>query len=171
MATVYLARDRKHDRPVALKVLRPDLSAALGPDRFRQEVTLATRLQHPHILSIYDSGVVDATDSAPALYWFAMPYVEGESLRARMERERQLPVDTALRIAHEAARALDHAHRHTSWSWCTVSLIRWSVTRPSGKLYVRIFSDRSPVPTWERREEASFCAASSCARCRSRARR
>jgi serine/threonine-protein kinase len=112
MAMVYLARDRKHERLVALKVLRPELSAAMGPDRFRQEIMLATRLQHPHILSIYDSGVVDATPTAPPLYWFAMPYVEGESLRARLERERQLPVDDALRIAHEAARALDHAHRH-----------------------------------------------------------
>jgi serine/threonine-protein kinase len=112
MARVYLARDRKHERPVALKVLRPELSAAMGPDRFRREILLATRLQHPHILSIYDSGVVDATPTAPPLYWFAMPYVEGESLRARLERERQLPVDDAVRIAHEAARALDHAHRH-----------------------------------------------------------
>jgi tRNA A-37 threonylcarbamoyl transferase component Bud32/tetratricopeptide (TPR) repeat protein len=112
MATVYLARDRKHDRPVAIKVLRPELSAAIGADRFQREITLATRLQHPHILSIYDSGVVDATPTAPPLYWFAMPYVEGEALRARLERERQLPVDDAIRIAHEAARALDHAHRH-----------------------------------------------------------
>jgi serine/threonine-protein kinase len=84
----------------------------MGPDRFRQEITLATRLQHPHILSIYDSGTVDPTPGAPPLYWFAMPYVEGESLRARLERERMLPVDDAVRIAHEAARALDHAHRH-----------------------------------------------------------
>jgi serine/threonine-protein kinase len=112
MAMVYLGRDRKHDRPVAIKVLRPDLSAAMGPDRFRQEITLATRLQHPHILSIYDSGMVDPTPTAPPLYWFAMPYVEGESLRARLQRERQLPVEDAVRIAHEAARALDHAHRH-----------------------------------------------------------
>ncbi len=112
MATVYLARDRKHDRPVALKVLRPELSAAMGPDRFQREITLATRLQHPHILSVYDSGMVDATPTGPPLYWFAMPYVEGESLRARLQRDRQLPVDEAVRIAHEAARALDHAHRH-----------------------------------------------------------
>jgi serine/threonine-protein kinase len=112
MATVYLARDRKHDRPVAIKVLRPELSAAMGGDRFQREITLATRLQHPHILSIYDSGAVEATPSAPPLYWFAMPFVEGEALRARLERERQLPVNDAIRIAHEAARALDHAHRH-----------------------------------------------------------
>jgi tetratricopeptide (TPR) repeat protein len=113
MATVYLARDRKHDRPVAIKVLRPELSAAMGADRFQREILLATRLQHPHILSIFDSGAVDATPTALPLYWFAMPYVEGESLRARLERERQLPVDDAVRIAHEAARALDHAHRHS----------------------------------------------------------
>jgi eukaryotic-like serine/threonine-protein kinase len=112
MATVLLARDRKHDRPVALKVLRPELSVAMGPDRFQREITLATRLQHPHILSIYDSGAIAATPTAPPLYWFAMPYIEGESLRARLERERQLPIEDALRIAHEAARALDHAHRH-----------------------------------------------------------
>ena len=112
MATVYLARDRKHDRPVAIKVLRPELSAAMGSERFQREISLATRLQHPHILSIYDSGMVDATPTGPPLYWFAMPYVEGESLRARLERDRQLPVDEAVRIAHEAARALDHAHRH-----------------------------------------------------------
>ncbi len=65
MASVFLARDRKHDRPVALKVLRPELSAAMGPDRFQREITLATRLQHPHILSIYDSGAIEATPTAP----------------------------------------------------------------------------------------------------------
>jgi serine/threonine-protein kinase len=112
MATVYLARDRKHDRPVALKVLRPELSAALGAERFLREITLAARLQHPHILSVHDSGVIESTTSAPAVYWFTMPYVEGESLRDRLRRERQLPIDDAARIAHEAARALDHAHRH-----------------------------------------------------------
>ena len=106
MATVYLARDLKHDRPVALKVLHPDLAATLGPERFLREIQMAARLQHPHILSVHDSG------EAAGLLWFTMPYVEGESLRDRLQREHQLPLDDALRISHEAARALDYAHRH-----------------------------------------------------------
>src|SRR5437773_5168107 len=101
MATVYLARDLKHDRFVALKVLHADLAAALGGERFLREIRLAARLQHPHVLSVHDSG-----DAAGQL-WFTMPYVEGESLRARLERERQLSVADALRIAREAAEALD----------------------------------------------------------------
>jgi serine/threonine-protein kinase len=106
MATVYLARDLRHDRPVALKVLHPELAATLGPERFQREIRLAARLQHPHILSVHDSG------AAEALLWFTMPFVEGESLRAKLDRERQLPVEVALRIAREAADALDYAHRH-----------------------------------------------------------
>src|SRR6184192_1346943 len=106
MATVYLARDLKHDRFVALKVLHADLAAELGGERFLREIRLAARLQHPHVLSVHDSG-----DAAGQL-WFTMPYVEGESLRARLERERQLSVADALRIAREAAEALDYAHRH-----------------------------------------------------------
>jgi serine/threonine-protein kinase len=106
MATVYLAQDVKHGRPVALKVLHPDLGAVLGADRFEREIRVAARLQHPHILTVYDSG-----ESAGQL-WFTMPYVEGESLRDRLKRERQLPVGEALRITLEAARALDYAHRH-----------------------------------------------------------
>ena len=106
MATVWLARDLRHDRPVALKVLHPELAATLGPDRFLREIKLAARLQHPHILTVLDSG-----ESAGRL-WFTMPFVEGESLRDRLTREKQLPVDDALRIAREAAGALDYAHRH-----------------------------------------------------------
>jgi serine/threonine-protein kinase len=106
MATVYLARDLKHDRPVALKVLLPELAASLGPERFQREIKLAARLQHPHILTVHDSG-----ETAGQL-WFTMPYVEGQSLRDKLRRERQLPVDEALRIAREAAAALDYAHRH-----------------------------------------------------------
>ena len=106
MATVYLARDLKHDRPVALKVLLPELAASLGPDRFQREIKLAARLQHPHILTVYDSG-----ETAGQL-WFTMPYVEGESLRDRLRRERQLGVEDAVRITREAAAALDYAHRH-----------------------------------------------------------
>ena len=106
MATVYLAQDLRHDRPVALKVLHPELAHALGPERFQREIHFAARLQHPHILTVLDSG------EAAGQLWFTMPFVEGESLRDRLRRERQLPVDDALRIATEAARALDYAHQH-----------------------------------------------------------
>ena len=111
MATVYLARDLKHDRVVALKVLHPELSHTLGPDRFLREIRTAARLQHPHILTVYDSGEAGTREAGGGQLWFTMPYVEGESLRDRLERERQLPVDDALRITGEAARALDYAHR------------------------------------------------------------
>jgi len=105
-ATVYLAHDERHDRPVALKVLRPDLAMALGPGRFLREITIAGRLTHPHILPLYDSGEV-----GDALY-FVMPYVEGESLRHRLLRERQLPLTDALGIAQQIADALAFAHEH-----------------------------------------------------------
>src|SRR2546425_848847 len=102
MATVFLAHDLKHDRPVALKVLHPELAAALGPERFEREIKLAARLQHPHILSVYDSG------EAVGHLWFTMPFVEGESLRDRLTREKQLSVEDADRYASAAefARAL-----------------------------------------------------------------
>jgi eukaryotic-like serine/threonine-protein kinase len=106
MATVYLAQDLRHDRPVALKVLHPELAASLGPDRFQREIRFAARLQHPHILTVLDSG------EAGGRLWFTMPFVEGESLRDRLRRERQLPLEDALQIAREAARALDYAHQH-----------------------------------------------------------
>ncbi len=106
MAIVYLAHDLKHDRPVALKVLHPELATALGPERFEREIKLAARLQHPHILTVHDSG------EAAGQLWFTMPFVEGESLRDRLTREKQLPVDDALRIAREAALALEYAHQH-----------------------------------------------------------
>jgi serine/threonine-protein kinase len=112
MATVYLAQDLRHDRPVALKVLHPELATSLGPERFQREVRLAARLQHPHILSIHDSGEVPGDASTPPLLWFAMPFIEGESLRDRLTRERQLPLEDALRIGREAADALEYAHRH-----------------------------------------------------------
>jgi eukaryotic-like serine/threonine-protein kinase len=104
MATVYLARDLKHDRPVALKVLKPDLAAAIGPDRFLREIQVTGQLHHPHILPLYDSG-----QGAEFLY-YVMPYVEGESLRNRLAREKQLPLDDALQIAREVADALSYAH-------------------------------------------------------------
>ena len=106
MATVYLAHDLKHDRQVALKVLLPELATSLGPDRFQREIKLAARLQHPHILTVHDSG-----ETAGQL-WFTMPFVEGESLRDRLRRERQLSVDDALRVTREAAQALQYAHEH-----------------------------------------------------------
>ena len=105
MATVYLARDRKLDRLVALKVLRPELAAALGTDRFLREIQIAARLSHPHILQLYDSGEVDG------ILFFVMPYVEGESLRQLLDREGRLPVDTAIQLAAEVAAALDYAHQ------------------------------------------------------------
>jgi serine/threonine-protein kinase len=106
MARVYLAQDVRHKRPVALKVLHPALAQTVGPERFQREIELAARLQHPHILTVHDSG------EAAGQLWFTMPYVEGESLRDRLRREKQLPVEDALRIATETARALDYAHRH-----------------------------------------------------------
>src|SRR5688572_10777027 len=105
MATVYLAQDGKHERLVALKVLHPDLAASLGPDRFLREIKLAARLNHPHILPLHDSG-----ESQGFLY-YVMPYVEGESLRERLDRERQLPVDEAVHHGRAIASALDYAHR------------------------------------------------------------
>jgi eukaryotic-like serine/threonine-protein kinase len=110
MATVYLARDLKHDRPVALKVLHPELANTLGPERFQREIQLAARLQHPHILTVLDSGAAEVAGAQRL--WFTMPFVEGESLRDRLQRERQLPIETACRVAREAAHALQYAHRH-----------------------------------------------------------
>ena len=106
MATVYLAHDIRHDRPVALKVLRPELAASLGPERFLLEIRIAARLRHPHILPVHDSG-----ETASRL-WYTMPYVEGESLRQLLSRERQLPLDRAVRIATQVLGALGYAHAH-----------------------------------------------------------
>ncbi|MGH7518074.1 MAG: protein kinase domain-containing protein [Gemmatimonadales bacterium] len=106
MATVYLAHELKHHRSVAFKVLHAELGVALGPERFLREISLTARLQHPHILPLFDSG-----ETAGRL-WYTMPYVEGESLRDRLRREIQLPVNEAVRLAAEVADALDYAHRH-----------------------------------------------------------
>ncbi len=106
MATVFLAHDLKHERDVAIKVLHPDLGAALGSDRFLSEIKTTAKLQHPHILPLLDSGVSDG------LLYYVMPVVTGEALRGLLERERQLPVAEAVRIAREVASALDYAHRH-----------------------------------------------------------
>jgi len=106
MATVYLAEDLKHERKVAVKVIRPELSAILGVERFLNEIRVTAHLQHPHILQLYDSGEADG------LLYYVMPNVEGESLRDRLTRERQLPVDEAVEITRAVAGALDYAHRH-----------------------------------------------------------
>ena len=110
MASVWLARDRRHDRPVAIKVLHPELAGALGAERFVREVRLTARLQHPSIIPVLDSGVLSSLDDGP-LPWYAMAYVAGESLRSRLTRDVQLPVDEAVRIAREVAAALEVAHR------------------------------------------------------------
>ena len=104
MAVVYLAHDLRHDRPVALKVLRPELAAALGSERFLREIRLTARLDHPHILPVLDSG------EDRGVLWYTMPYVRGETLRDLLRREAQLPLDLALDLAHQIAGALDHAH-------------------------------------------------------------
>jgi serine/threonine-protein kinase len=106
MAIVYAARDLRHERRVALKVLRPELGAVLGAERFLSEIRVTANLQHPNLLPLFDSG------ESAGLLFYVMPFVEGESLRARLEREKQLPIDEAIRIATAVAGALDYAHRH-----------------------------------------------------------
>lgn len=106
MATVYLARDDRHDRPVAIKVLRPELAASIGSDRFLREIRVAAHLQHPNILALYDSG-----EAGPFLY-YVMPFIEGESLRARIDRENQLSLPDAIQLTCETADALHYAHAH-----------------------------------------------------------
>src|SRR4029434_7880677 len=106
MATVYLAHDLRHERFVALKVLKPDLGAVLGVERFLSEIKVTAHLQHPNLLPLFDSG------EAEGLLYYVMPFVEGESLRARLDREKQLPIDEALRISVAIANALDYAHSH-----------------------------------------------------------
>jgi eukaryotic-like serine/threonine-protein kinase len=105
MATVYLARDVRHDRSVAIKVLRPELAASIGSDRFLREIRVAAHLQHPNILALYDSG------EANGFLYYVMPFVEGESLRARLDREQQLPLPDAIQLTCEVAEALDCAHK------------------------------------------------------------
>ncbi len=105
MATVYLAHDLKHDRQVGLKVMRPELSAILGGERFLREIRIAAKLNHPHILALYDSGEADG------FLYYVMPQVEGESLRSKLNREKQLSVDDAISITKQVAAALDYAHQ------------------------------------------------------------
>ena len=106
MATVYLADDLKHKRKVALKVLKPNLAAVVGAERFLAEIETTANLTHPHILPLFDSGEADG------FLFYVMPYMEGESLRERLDREHQLPVDEAVKITTDLAEALDYAHRH-----------------------------------------------------------
>jgi serine/threonine-protein kinase len=106
MATVYLARDLRHDRHVALKVLKPDLGAVLGVERFLSEIKVTANLQHPNLLPLFDSG------EAEGLLYYVMPFVEGESLRSRLDREKQLPIDEAIRVSISIANALEYAHAH-----------------------------------------------------------
>ena len=106
MATVYLAEDLKLHRKVALKVLKPDLAAALGPDRFLQEIEIAAQLHHPHILPLHDSGDADG------FLYYVMPYEEGQSLRERLAKEGELPIAEAVRILRDVVDALTHAHKH-----------------------------------------------------------
>ena len=105
MATVFLAQDLRHGREVALKVLRPEVSASIGAERFLREIKMAARLNHPHILPVYDSG------EAEGPLFYVMPNMEGRSLRERLDRQRQLPLEEALRVTREVASALDYAHR------------------------------------------------------------
>ena len=104
-ATVFLAQDLRHDRPVALKVLHPEMAASLGSDRFKREIHVAARLQHPHILPLFDSGTADG------FLFYVMPYIRGETLRDKLSRETQLGIEEAVRITCEVADALDYAHR------------------------------------------------------------
>ncbi len=106
MATVYLARDEKHDRQVALKVLHPELGAILGAERFLTEIKVTANLQHPHILPLHDSGEADG------LLFYVMPYVEGETLRQLLKREHEMAIERAVELTRQVASALDYAHRH-----------------------------------------------------------
>ncbi len=124
MATVYLAQDLKHHRPVAIKILRAELAAALGAERFLREIEIAARLQHPHILPLYDSGAADGH------LFYVMPYVEGESLRDRLRRDKQLSVDEAIMPILTAS--------------CTATLNRRTFSYPAGQPSSRTSASRAP---------------------------
>src|SRR6266568_7508417 len=106
MATVYLAHDLKHDRNVAIKVLKPELAAVLGAERFVQEIRTTAALQHPHILPLFDSGTADG------FLYYVMPFIDGETLRAKLDRETQLSIEESVKIATSVADALQYAHEH-----------------------------------------------------------
>jgi serine/threonine protein kinase len=132
MATVYLAHDVRHDRKVALKVLRPELAAVIGAERFLAEIKTTANLQHPHILPLHDSGEAGGT------VFYVMPYVEGESLRDRLDRERQLPVEEALRIAREVADALEYATSSPKTSCCMTAVPWWPTSESRSRFPARM---------------------------------
>ncbi len=149
MATVYLARDLRHRRPVALKVLHPELAFALGADRFLREIEVAANLTHPHILPLHDSGEVEG------LLYYVMPYIEGESLRDRLRRETQLSVEDALQIAREVADALAYAHGQgvvtatsSPRTSCSTAGMRWWRTSGSPGRSGRRTGGGSPRRAW-----------------------
>ncbi|MDH5804998.1 MAG: serine/threonine protein kinase, partial [Gemmatimonadota bacterium] len=111
MATVYLAQDVKHNRKVAVKVLRPDLAAILGGERFLKEIEVTANLQHPHILPLFDSGEAYGPDKSGPFLYYVMPFIDGETLRDKLNRERQLSVEESLKVTAAVASALDYAHR------------------------------------------------------------
>ncbi|MDH5805515.1 MAG: serine/threonine protein kinase, partial [Gemmatimonadota bacterium] len=110
MATVYLAQDIKHDRKVAVKVLKPELAAVLGAERFVQEIKTTAALQHPHILPLFDSGEAYGPDTSGPFLFYVMPFIDGETLREKLNRETQLGIDEAVKITTEIADALHYAH-------------------------------------------------------------
>jgi serine/threonine protein kinase len=118
MATVYLAEDLKHHRKVAVKVLQPNLAAALDPERFLQEIQIAAQLQHPNILPLYDSGEADG------FLFYVMPHIEGASLRDKLAREGELPIADAVRIMRDVVDALTEAHEHGTGGRCTAAYLR-----------------------------------------------
>ena len=128
MATVYLAEDERHKRHVAVKVLRPELAGSIGVERFEREIGIAARLNHPHILPLLDSGTIEAEAGQPASAYYVMPFVEGESLRDRLTRDKRLGVDEAVRLAREVADALDYAHRN---GVCTATSSRRTSSCPA----------------------------------------
>jgi serine/threonine-protein kinase len=131
MAMVYLAEDLKHHRHVAIKVLNPDLAAAVGAERFLREIEIAANLTHPHILPVHDSGEADGS------LYFVMPYVEGESLRDRPSREKKLPVDDVIRLAREGGDALAHAHERGSFTGASKSQLLGIDAAPGAGQYRR----------------------------------
>jgi len=156
MAAVYLAEDLKHRRHVALKVLRPELAAVLGAERFVQEITTTASLQHPHILPLFDSGRADG------FLYYVMPYVEGETLRSRLDRETQLGVEDAVRIATEVADALDYAHRHGVTASTARRRSRGVVIRPGSGCQQRYRGPQAPPSRrWIPRAEARWSGRSS----------
>jgi serine/threonine-protein kinase len=132
MATVYLAHDVKHERKVALKVLRPELAAVIGAERFLAEIKVTANLQHPHILPLHDSGEADT------FLYYVMPYVEGETLRDKIDREKQLGVEEAVEITRSVAAALDYAHRHPRTSCCTMARPWWPTSASRWRSHTRV---------------------------------